>query len=152
MLKPIVLLMQSDSGANKSIVLFDGVCNLCNGFIDWLIKNDKNNSFKVGSLQSETAKKILAKHAQPSDQIDSVVLISEGQIYRESKAIFYIFKKIGFPYYIINLFSILPQAITDWAYQLIAKNRYRLFGRKESCRLPTEIEKSHFLSDEEPFI
>ncbi len=125
------------------IIYFDGICNLCNGFVDFVIKHDPEHKFHFASLQGPTAQKQLS----PQDLgLDSVVLSVDGKIYKKSKAVLLIFHELGFFYKIIGtIFSILPSAITDFIYDLIARNRYAFFGKKNSCRIPTTAEKSYFL-------
>lgn len=125
------------------IIYFDGICNLCNGFVDFVIRHDPEHQFHFASLQGTTA------HSQLNPQdlgLDSVVLFLDGKIYKKSKAVLLIFRELGFFYKIIGtIFSIFPRAITDFIYDLIARNRYAFFGKKNSCRIPTTAEKSYFL-------
>ena len=119
------------------IVFFDGVCNLCNKSVDFLIKADRKRVLKYAPLQS--AKKTLKSK-------DSIVFLSEGQEYQKSKAILKILSKLGGFYKFIGaVFSIIPSFILDVFYDLIAKNRYKIFGRKDNCRLPTKEELELFI-------
>lgn len=128
---------------SEKIVFFDGVCNLCNSSVDFIVRNDKNHSLKIASLQGETAKKLLSK-----DQIknlDSLVFWSEGEVYERSTGALKIASFLKFPWNLLSLFLVLPSFFRDFFYKLIAKNRYKLFGKKKSCRLPTPSEKAVFL-------
>ncbi|MCO5141637.1 MAG: DCC1-like thiol-disulfide oxidoreductase family protein [Oligoflexia bacterium] len=125
------------------IVFFDGVCNLCNGFIDFLISRDSEGIFQVASLQGVTARSYVSQSAR--DDLQSVVLWAQGQTYSQSDAILMILPQLGGGWFFMKMFWIFPKFIRDFFYQLIAKNRYRLFGKKESCRLPTREERSRFL-------
>ena len=122
----------------NNIVFFDGYCNLCNASVDWIIKRDKKNVFKFASLQGETAKKVLTKIPY---SLDSVVLYKSEKVYTHFKAIANIAKQLPFPY---NM-GIILYLIPDFLYQFIAKNRYRWFGKKETCRMPTPEERKLFL-------
>lgn len=126
------------------IVFFDGVCNLCNSSVDFIMKHDKNKMFKYASLQSEFAK----NHLKLTNQMDfdSIVLYSpDGKIYDRSSAALKITKHLGFPTNLLFLFIIIPKPIRDIVYNFIAKNRYRWFGKKETCRIPTPEERALFV-------
>ena len=136
--------MQQNSNI-KNIVYFDGVCNLCNGFIDWLVTHDHNCKFHIASLQGQTAKIRLPENFQES--MNSVILEKNGNFYSESTAVLLILKELSFPYKLIyDLFILVPKFLRDFVYKQIAKNRYFLFGKKESCRVPSEQEKEKFLT------
>jgi predicted DCC family thiol-disulfide oxidoreductase YuxK len=126
------------------VVFFDGVCNLCNSSIDFLIRIDKKNKLKYSSLQSEYAKKRL--NTDIKDFGDSVVFLSGDNVYYRSEAALKILKTLGGPYKLIALLlSIFPYFILNYFYRLIAKNRYKWFGKRDTCRLPTEEEKDLFI-------
>jgi predicted DCC family thiol-disulfide oxidoreductase YuxK len=130
---------------SNSIILFDGVCNFCNYWVNFLIDRDKKNCFKFAALQSENGRGLLEKYNLPTNDFDSFILISNSKIYKKSLAAFEIIKNIsGWPKMFL-LFSFLPQTFTDWIYSLVANNRYKIFGKKDSCRIPTEEEKAKFL-------
>jgi predicted DCC family thiol-disulfide oxidoreductase YuxK len=129
----------------QSIILFDGVCNFCNYWVNFIIDRDKQNNFKFAALQSEKGRELLDKFNLPKDDFDSFVLIEENKIFKKSSAAFEIVKHLnGWPKIIIP-FSILPHTFTNLIYDLVAKNRYKFFGKKDSCRIPTKEEKSKFL-------
>lgn len=125
---------------NKPIIFFDGICSLCNGFINFLVSIKAHKSFNVASLQGNHAKKLLS-----DINMETIILYEDGKTYIKSEAIFRILKKLCFPWKLIMVFSILPRAFTDMIYEFISKNRYDIFGKKDSCRIPTEEEKSFFL-------
>jgi predicted DCC family thiol-disulfide oxidoreductase YuxK len=133
----------------KTVILFDGVCNLCNGFVNLLLTIDKKEYFLFGSLQSVEAQKLLYQNVQaPTSQelLQSIVYLDEkNNVYRESQAIFQIAIRLGFPYRLLNVFSIFPVAWTNILYRWVAKNRYRFFGERSLCRLPTAEEKKRFI-------
>lgn len=131
--------------SEKSIILFDGVCNLCNGFVNFLIARDKKNQFLFGSLQSAPAAEILSRFNASSAEMSTVILFEDNQLYTKSTAVLKIFRKMGGLWPTMYVFIILPKVIRDPFYQLIAKNRYRLFGRKEACMIPTPALKAKFI-------
>ena len=116
-----------------NIVLFDGICNLCNASVRFISKHDKNSKIHFASLQSETAKQLLVNKAIDTKKIDSIIFISDEKIFFKSNAAIEIAKMLdGFPNY-LKYFQFIPRAIRDIVYDLIAKNRYRLFGK--SCAI-----------------
>lgn len=130
---------------NYSIILFDGVCNFCNYWVNFIIDRDINDRFKFASLQSEYGQALLREFNLPADNFDSFILISGNQIFQKSEAAFKISRNlVGWPR-MITIFSFLPRFITNFVYDLIAKNRYKFFGKRDSCRIPTQKEKSKFL-------
>ena len=128
----------------EAIVLFDGYCNLCNGSVDFIIKNEKHNQLKFASLQSEIAQSVL-KEWKTDLTGDSVLVLAEGKLLTFSDAAIFISKHLRFPFSMIQYGRFIPRFIRDAIYKWIAKNRYRWFGKKDTCRLPTEAEKSKFL-------
>lgn len=130
----------------QNIVLFDGVCNLCNSTVDRIIRNDKKERFLFCSLQSEEGKNLLIKYGIDSKNTDSIVLL-EGKAYSvRSTAALRIAKKMGGLYPILFGAIILPESWRDGIYNWIAKNRYRWFGKREQCRVPTPEIKKRFIS------
>lgn len=129
----------------KSIIFFDGVCNLCNGFVDFVIARDDKDLFVFAPLQGETAKEKLDKSYL--ENLWSVVVIGvDGKVYTQSQAALYVLKELGFVYKVIYYIAkILPLFLKEAIYKLIAKNRYWLFGKRETCRLPTPEERAKFL-------
>ena len=137
--------MNLQSSSNSKIILFDGICNFCNYWVNFIIDHDKQNIFKFAALQSEKGRELLDKFELPKDDFDSFILISQNKVYKKSSAAFEIAKQLnGWPKIIIP-FGILPHSLTDLIYDLVAKNRYKFFGKKDSCRIPTKEEKSRFL-------
>ncbi len=127
------------------IVLFDGVCNLCNNAIDFIISRDKKNKFKVGALQEVTSKKILKDYQINEEYLDSLVYIHKNQVYYKSRAALEIARNLSGLWPILYIFIIIPSFLRNPIYDWIARNRYKWFGQKETCRLPTEEEKAKFL-------
>ena len=125
------------------IIYFDGICNLCNGFVDFVINQDRLNKFYFASLQSQTALKDLKIQDL---SLDTVILSIDGVVFKKSQAVLLIFKELGPFFRIISMIgNCLPTAASDLIYDFIAKNRYRFFGQKQTCRLPTVAERSKFL-------
>ena len=129
---------------DKHIIFFDGVCNLCNGAIDFIMKRDNDFHFVFESLQSSRAKDILGNiHTKSLETI--VVRTNIGDTLTKSKAVFFIAKKLKGPIRIISIFSVLPTFLTDFFYSVIARYRYKLFGTRSTCRLPVPDDKLRFL-------
>lgn len=128
------------------IVLFDGICNLCNSTVQFIIKRDKNNVFKFSSLQSEFGQNFLKERNLSSTDFNSIILYEPGvAYYTKSTAILKIVQKLGFPYKILSVFLLIPSLIRDSIYSLLSKNRYHLFGKKDSCMVPTPENKKKFI-------
>jgi len=127
------------------IILFDGVCNLCNTAVDFVIRRDKNDRFKFGSLQDKATKSILKDYKINQNYIDSIILIRGNQVFYKSKAALEIARNLGSPWPVMYIFIIVPAIIRDPVYDWIARNRYRWFGKKETCRIPSPKEKQKFL-------
>lgn len=131
--------------STHSILLFDGICNLCNGVVQFIIKRDKKGIFRFASLQSDIGQELLAKYGLPTDAINTIVLIENGQAYTHSSAALKIAPHLSILWIWIKLLWIFPAFIRDWIYNWIAKNRYRWFGKQESCMLPKQEWKGRFL-------
>lgn len=131
---------------DKKIIVFDGVCNLCNSFINKVIDNDKNDQFRFVSLQSETGSAILKYLGISREKIDSIVLYQPGYAYYyKAEAALKIAKEMGGLYSVLQIFSILPNGLLNMIYDFVAKNRYRWFGKSDSCRVPTSEIVNKFL-------
>lgn len=129
----------------KSVILFDGVCNLCNTSINFVLRRDKKNLFLVGALQSVEGKELLSRFDANPEYLDSLVLIEGDQIYYRSTAALRVAKKLPGFWPLLYGLIIFPPVIRDGVYDWIGKNRYRWFGEKNTCRLPTPEEKAKFL-------
>lgn len=129
------------------IVLFDGVCNLCNGAVNVLLDLDKHKKLKFASLQSEYAKNLIQSNEleEKIRGIDSILFWDGKEIHIKSNAIIEISRKLGGFWKILKLSYIIPKSLRNIVYDLIAKNRYRLFGKRESCRMPTPELKERIL-------
>ena len=121
---------------HESIILFDGICNLCNSTVKFIIKRDQKSIFKFTPLQSPKAQTILSENGVQNSDFDSFVLIEDGKMYIKSTAGLRVIKMLGWPLKIFYIFIIIPAPIRDVVYSLIAKSRYRVFGKKENCMVP----------------
>lgn len=131
---------------DKKIILFDGVCNLCNSAIQFVIKHDKKNIYKFAALQSDVAKLLLNERGIDSSQIDSIILIDPNiAYYTKSAAALEIGKSFGGGWRLLGVFRWVPKPIRDWVYDLVAKNRYSWFGKQNECMIPSPELKAKFL-------
>ncbi len=129
---------------HSPVILFDGVCNLCNSAVQIVIKNDKNSYYKFASLQSEFAQNFLKENNLSTQEFSTLILIQGGQYFKKSKAIFKIVKHLP-NYSWLRIFALLPLFFTDFVYDLISNNRFKWFGKRASCWLPTSELKDRFL-------
>lgn len=130
---------------SDSILLFDGVCNLCNGIVNFIIRKDPGAKIMFAPLQTPASQLLLKRYNQIPYVIDSVIYLSEGKMFVRSSAVLHMFKDIGGGWKILYGFIIIPEFIRDFFYDRIAKSRYRFFGRRDSCMLPSDEIKRRFL-------
>lgn len=130
----------------KRIVLFDGVCNLCSGSVQFIIKRDPKEQFQFASLQSEVGQQLIRKYSI-SEDVNSFILIEDGKSYMKSEAALRVAKNITGAWKLFRLFLFIPRPIRDLFYRLIATYRYRWFGTCESCMLPTKDLEKRFLDN-----
>ena len=128
------------------IILFDGVCNFCNFWVNFILDRDKNDLYRFAALQSERGQELLKRFGLDTANFDSFLLIAGNKHYTKSTAALMISKNLKGLVKILYSFIFLPKFLRDFIYDLIAKNRYKLFGRREVCRVPTEEEKRKFLN------
>ena len=129
----------------KPILLFDGVCNLCNNTIQFVIKHDPKGKFKFCSLQSTTGQEILKKFQLPTTDFESFVLVNGDKYYRKSSAALKMFTTLGGGWKLLAVFFIVPKPIRDYFYSLIANRRYKIFGRTDQCWLPSPERQARFI-------
>lgn len=129
----------------SGIILFDGVCNFCNSSVNFIMDRDDSSYFKFGALQSDEGQILLKKHHQSTDSFDTLILIEADALYTRSTAVLRIAKKLSGLWPVFYAFIVIPKFLRDPIYNLIAKNRYRMFGKKDTCRLPTPEERAKFL-------
>jgi predicted DCC family thiol-disulfide oxidoreductase YuxK len=127
------------------ILLFDGVCNLCNGVVGFLIPRDPERRLRFASLQSEVGRALLERHGLPTDDADTVVLVEGDRAYTKSDAAIRIAERLGWPYRLARVARLLPVGLRARVYDLVADNRYDWFGRKDRCMVPDEDVADRFL-------
>ncbi|MEC1262204.1 thiol-disulfide oxidoreductase DCC family protein [Bacillus swezeyi] len=128
------------------IVLFDGVCNFCDGAVQFIIKHDPKGLFSFASLQSDIGGELLKHYQLPTDHFDSFILIKEGRVYQKSSAALHVLKSLPGLWRSAAVFLIIPRPLRDAVYSLIAKNRYKWFGQKNECMIPGPDIRKRFLS------
>ncbi|MFI1771388.1 thiol-disulfide oxidoreductase DCC family protein [Thalassobellus citreus] len=131
---------------HKKLILFDGVCNLCNSSVQYVIKHDTKNLFLFTALQSDIGQEIIKNHNIDTHKIDSILVYTpkKGIDYKSTAAL-KIAHQLGFPHNLMSVFFIIPAFIRNWVYDYIAKNRYKWYGKKDACMIPTPELKSRFL-------
>tara|TARA_A100000171_G_scaffold52026_1_gene68644 strand:+ start:7680 stop:8087 length:408 start_codon:yes stop_codon:yes gene_type:complete len=131
--------------SNHKIILFDGVCNLCNTSVTFVIKRDKKDIFRFATLQEEPGSSLLQTHNIDTSQTDSIILIDGKKAYTKATAALKIARHLGGAYPLLYGFMIVPKFIRNWVYDYVAKNRYTWYGKKDSCMIPTPALRSKFL-------
>ncbi|MGN7823902.1 thiol-disulfide oxidoreductase DCC family protein [Chitinophaga sp. 22536] len=130
------------------IILFDGVCNLCNGSINFVIRHDRRGHFRFAPLQSYVAAALAATHQTDISQMASFILVQNGKAYTKSTAALRVARQLPFPWKLLYAGIIFPRFIRDGVYNIIARNRYRWFGRKDRCMVPTPEIRERFLGSQ----
>ncbi|MCR6616389.1 thiol-disulfide oxidoreductase DCC family protein [Bacillus velezensis] len=128
------------------VLLFDGVCNLCSGAVQFIIKCDPAGKISFASLQSDTARELLASEGLPTEQFDSMIFIENGRIYKKSAAVLKVSRHLRGAWRLSAVFFAVPRPLRDRAYSFIARRRYKWFGKREACMLPSPEIKNRFLS------
>ena len=129
----------------KYLLLFDGYCNLCNSTVNRLLRFDRRKRITFVSLQSDAGMKLIAKYQLENLYDKTVILIANEKLYHHSTAIIHLFKILGGGWKILCALIVIPGPVRDFFYSLIARNRLKWFGRRESCRVPTRDELNHFI-------
>jgi predicted DCC family thiol-disulfide oxidoreductase YuxK len=127
------------------IILFDGVCNFCNGAINFVLRQDKKAIFRFAALQSQAGQKLLKQYNLSVTEFESFVLIENGKVYKKSAASLRVMNKLPWYWKEAQIFRIIPTAFRDAIYDFIAKRRYKWFGKKEQCTVPTPEMRNRFL-------
>ena len=133
------------AAATPYIVLFDGVCNLCDGMVQFVLKRDTKKQFVFGSLQGKAGQAYLQQFHLSTNHFNSFMLIEGGKFYTRSTGVLRLLKHLGKGWQLLYAFIIIPPFIRDAMYRFIAKNRYKWFGKKDQCRVPTVEERERFL-------
>ena len=139
--------MANDVLKNKQLILFDGVCNLCNSSVLYVIKRDYENKFLFAPLQSNIAKSITTEYKIDTNKLDSILLYNpkKQKVYSKSTAALQVAKQLNFPTKLMAIFLVIPAFVRNWVYDYVAKNRYKWYGKKETCMIPTPELKAKFL-------
>lgn len=138
--------MRDEEIRREKIILFDGICNLCNGSVIFVLEHEKDSNFRFASIQSTTGKELLKWCGLPSDYAEAVIYIENGKIHTGSAAALRIGQELRFPWSMLaNAGLIVPGFIRDRVYDQIARHRYQWFGKRDICMVPTENLKSRFL-------
>ena len=127
------------------IILFDGVCNLCNNVVRFIIRHDKRQRFRFVSLQSDKGRMLMKANGMEDSALNSIIYLNKKGIFRKSEAALNILYDMGYPWKLLYLFVLLPEIIRDGIYGAIARNRYRIFGKKNECMIPDDKIKGRFL-------
>jgi len=128
-----------------SLVLFDGVCNLCNGVVQFIIARDPHGRFHFAALQSAAARRVIEEHSAPDRLPDAIVLVEDGRLYTRSTAALRIARRLTFPWPLTVVLLAVPRPLRDWVYALFASRRYRWFGRRETCMMATPELRARFI-------
>lgn len=131
---------------NKYLILFDGICNLCNNSVNYIIRKDKKNRFVFAAIQSEIGGKIISELNIDTSKTDSIILLrNESEYHFKSTAALKIAQDLQFPTNLAIVFLVIPAFIRNWVYDIIARNRYKWYGKREACMIPTPELKAKFL-------
>lgn len=134
--------------SSDKVILFDGVCRLCNAWSNFIIKHDRQRIFKLCSVQSEEGKEMLSHFGYPTEFYDTMLYVEGDKSFQQSDAFFQIMAKLGYPWKAICIFRMIPKSLRNWLYDRIALNRYRLFGKYDYCNLPLADHEARFLNAE----
>lgn len=135
--------------SHQALLLFDGVCNLCNAFVNFVIDHDPEGYFLLGSLQSDAARPYLRAFDVDPGARDTVLLIEGGRLYRRSTAALRVLRRLEAPWPLLYGLMAVPPPLRDWVYDRVASNRYRWFGQRDQCRVPTPELRARFLEEPE---
>ncbi|MBI5094727.1 MAG: DUF393 domain-containing protein [Candidatus Hydrogenedentes bacterium] len=131
------------------IILFDGACNLCNAWVDFILNRDPAGKFRFAALQSDAGRNLLARYSRSAEDLDTVFLIEGGACYDKSTAVLRITRQLGGVCLVMYAFIAVPRPIRDAVYTFIARRRYQWFGKRDTCRTPTAGESERFIVDSE---
>ena len=131
--------------APDNVIVFDGVCNLCSRAVGFIIARDSQRTFRFSPMQSERGAELLATHGIPADDVDTFLLIRNGTPYIRSDAAIAIAKALDGPWRWLSVLEVIPRGVRDWVYSTIVRNRYRWFGKRSECLVPTADHESRFV-------
>ena len=128
------------------ILFFDGVCGLCDRLVQFVLRHDRRAFFRFAALQSDVATQTLGHFGKNPDDLDTMyALTDDGRLLSKARAILWVTRKLGLPWSLLAVFSVLPTVVLDWFYDRVAHNRYRIWGKRDACRLPAADERARFL-------
>ena len=130
---------------SEAIILFDGVCNFCSGSVQFIIKRDPSGYFRFAALQTAAGEKVMKDNGIGDDRPESIILVENGRVWYRSSAALLIARRLSRGWSLFYAFIIIPPLIRDFFYNIIARNRYRWFGKKDVCFVPTEEIRSRFI-------
>lgn len=131
------------------VLLFDGVCNLCHGTVQWILKRDRRARFRFAALESQAGQALLRDAGFTGPTPESVVVIDQGEVYLHSSAALHVTRYLGFPWRLLRVFVLIPPPLRNAVYRWVARNRYRWFGKKDACPMPTPETMARFLDLDE---
>lgn len=127
------------------IALYDGLCGLCNRSVQFILRHDRRGRFRFAALQSDAGQQLLREYGLPTDSMDTFVMIEGGRAFRKSRAVLRVLRRLDAPWPIFWPLVVIPRPISDFFYDRVAKNRYRMFGKLDACMLPPPEVRSRFL-------
>ncbi|MEH6565924.1 MAG: thiol-disulfide oxidoreductase DCC family protein [Halopseudomonas sp.] len=131
--------------ADSRIILFDGVCRLCNGWANFIIQHDHSHRYLLCNVQSVAGQQLLQHFGYPTDRFATMLVIEQGRCFEKSEAFFRVMRGLGWPWRWVTALRLVPRPLRDWLYDRVALNRYRLFGQYEVCRLPAPEHAERFV-------
>jgi predicted DCC family thiol-disulfide oxidoreductase YuxK len=137
---------QENLQCTDATVLFDGVCNLCDGLVQFIIRHDPQARLRLAALQSAAGRGFLQRCGRPSDDFDTMVFLEAGRAYFKSTAALRVARYLQWPWPVLSLGLVVPPFVRDWCYDRVSQNRYRIFGKKETCMVPTPDVQLRFLT------
>jgi predicted DCC family thiol-disulfide oxidoreductase YuxK len=133
-------------GEPRAIILFDGVCNFCSGSVNWIIRRDRLSYFRFAALQSDVGAELQRWYGLDPDALDTMIVIEGGRVYRKSTAALRIMRRLSRPWPVLLVLVVIPQPLRDLVYDWFARRRYRWFGERDECMVPTPQQRERFLS------
>lgn len=135
----------ADVTADKTVVLFDGVCNFCNATINFLIDRDPTDRFRFAAQQSNIGQKVMQQHGLTDLMLNTIIVLDNGKMLTESGGALRLARYMPFPWRLLSWLAIVPPFLRNWGYRLVAKNRYKMLGQADACRMPTPEIRAKFL-------
>ena len=137
--------MADEVALPEVLLLYDGVCGVCNGLVQWTIRRDPGGRLRYAALQSDLGQLLLREHGMRTDDFDTAVLIEHGRMFTKARAVLRVLRLLGPPWSLLSPLAALPRPLIDFFYDRVARNRYLIAGRAESCILPPQEVRSRFL-------